>query len=129
MQVESPALAGTHVRLEPLSHHHVPGLAAASSGEASLYQWSPVPRGELEAARYVQTAIEWRNAGTAVPFAIVRQKDGTVLGASRFFNIERWAWPEGHARHGNPFPDACEIATRGTRIRRSAAARTLKPNC
>ena len=35
--------------------------------------------------------------------------DGTVIGSTRFFNLERWSWPPGHARHGNLFPDVCEI--------------------
>ena len=40
------ALAGKRVRFEPLEHRHVPGLVAASVGDASLYRWSPVPQGE-----------------------------------------------------------------------------------
>jgi RimJ/RimL family protein N-acetyltransferase len=32
-----------------------------------------------------------------------------VLGSTRFWNLERWLWPSGHARHGRPHPDACEI--------------------
>jgi hypothetical protein len=46
MGIKALVLTGKHVRLEPLEHRHVPGLAAASAGDASLYQWSPVPRGE-----------------------------------------------------------------------------------
>ena len=45
MGIKGLVLTGKHVRLEPLEHRHVPGLAAASAGDASLYQWSPVPRG------------------------------------------------------------------------------------
>lgn len=45
------AFTGKHVRLEPVEHRHVPGLVAASVGEASLYQWSPVPQGEAEAVK------------------------------------------------------------------------------
>jgi len=46
-------------------------------------------------------------------FAIVRangdQADTVVIGSSRFFDLERWAWPEGHPRYGRSTPDACEI--------------------
>jgi RimJ/RimL family protein N-acetyltransferase len=35
--------------------------------------------------------------------------DGIVLGSTRFWNLERWSWPQGHPRHGRHFPDACEI--------------------
>lgn len=102
-------LHGKHVRLEPLGHRHVDGLVAAAGDDAALYQWSPVPRGKVEAASYVDTALAWQDAGTAVPFAIVRQGDGVVLGSTRFFNLERWAWPQGHPSHGRGVPDACEI--------------------
>jgi RimJ/RimL family protein N-acetyltransferase len=109
MQSESPLLSGTYIRLEPLDHRHVAGLAAASATDPSLYQWSPVPQGEVEAASYIDTALAWRDASTAIPFAIVNVSDGVVIGSTRFWNLERWAWPEGHARHGRQFPDACEI--------------------
>jgi N-acetyltransferase len=109
MLAETPTLSGTHIRLEPLDHRHVEGLEAAAATDRSLYQWSPVPQGKVEAASYVDTAMAWRDAGTAVPFAIVNLNDGSVIGSTRFWNIERWAWPPGHARHGRRFPDACEI--------------------
>jgi N-acetyltransferase len=109
MQLESLLLSGTYIRLEPLDHRHVAGLAAASATDPSLYQWSPVPQGEVEAASYIDTAHAWRDASTAIPFAIVNVSDGVVIGSTRFWNLERWAWPEGHARHGRQIPDACEI--------------------
>jgi RimJ/RimL family protein N-acetyltransferase len=113
MPTESPLLTGAHVRLEPLAHRHIDGLVEASAADRSLYQWSPVPQGNLETTAYVDTALAWRDAGTAVPFAVVNlndgSNDGTIIGSTRFFNLERWAWPPGHARHGRQFPDACEI--------------------
>jgi RimJ/RimL family protein N-acetyltransferase len=109
MGAERIRLEGTHVRLEPLDLHHADALAAAAAVEPSLYQWSAVPQGELAMARYIETALAWREAGTAVPFAIVRQSDETVIGSTRYFDMERWAWPEGHARHGSNVADACEI--------------------
>jgi N-acetyltransferase len=102
-------LHGKYVRLEPLERHHAEGLAAAAAADPSLYQWSPVPQGESEAGKYIDTALAWRDAGTAVPFATVRVDDGTVIGSTRFFNLERWSWPPGHASHGRSAPDVCEI--------------------
>ena len=109
MQTEAPVLPGRQVRLEPLDRRHIDGLVAAAAGDRALYQWSPVPQGEVEAASYVDTALSWREAGTAAPFAIVRVDDGLVIGSTRFWNLERWSWPPGHARHGRRTPDACEI--------------------
>jgi N-acetyltransferase len=86
-------LVGRHVRLEPLRSAHVPGLVQAAAGDHTLYQWSPVPLTDDAAKVYVQTAGQWRIAGTAVPFAIVRPVTNEVLGSTRFWNIERWPWP------------------------------------
>jgi len=107
--MEDDALQGRQIRLEPLDHRHVDGLVTAAAADPSLYQWSPVPQGKAATDSYVATALAWRDAGAAVPFATVRANDGTVLGPTRFFNLERWSWPEGHPRHGREVPDACEI--------------------
>jgi RimJ/RimL family protein N-acetyltransferase len=102
-------LAGRHIRLEPLSHHHAEGLAAASAADPSLYRWSPVPQDKAEADTYIETALAWQADGDALPFAIVRNADNVVIGSTRFFYLERWAWPAGHPGHGRDTPDACEI--------------------
>jgi RimJ/RimL family protein N-acetyltransferase len=109
MGIECFVLTGGHIRLEPLDHRHIDGLVAAAAGESTLYQWSPVPQSKAEATAYVETALAWRDADTAMPFAIVRVSDGTVIGSTRFWNMEHWPWPQGHARYGRHIPDACEI--------------------
>ena len=102
-------MQGGHVRLEPLDHRHVDALVAASAGDPVLYQWSAVPQGKAETTSYVDTALSWRDADTAVPFATVRTEDDAVIGSTRFFDLERWSWPPGHPRHGRQVPDVCEI--------------------
>ena len=109
MPTESPTLQGRHVRLEPLTHRHVDGLVSAAAEDPSLYQWSPVPQGKLQATQYIDTALAWLETGTAVSFATVALDNGAVIGSTRFFNLERWAWPPGHPWHGRDTPDACEI--------------------
>jgi N-acetyltransferase len=109
MAIENPMLQGRHVRLEPLDHRHLDGLVAAAGTDSELYKWSPVPQTKAEAIKYVETALAWREAGTAVPLAIMRVADDNVIGSTRFWNIERWAWPPGHPSHGRGTPDACEI--------------------
>lgn len=109
MKVEPVILQGKHIRLEELELQHARALAEASAGDPELYQWSPVPQGEAQARTYIETALAWRDAGTALPFAIVDHTSGVVLGTTRFFNLERWPWPAGHAQHGRKTPDACEI--------------------
>lgn len=109
MQPETIELAGSHVRLETLAHRHAEGLARAAATAPRLYRWSPVPQGVDGFHAYVETALGWRTAGTAVPFAIVRLSDQTVVGSTRIWNIERWAWPRDHPLAGRSDPDACEI--------------------
>jgi RimJ/RimL family protein N-acetyltransferase len=108
-ETENLMLKGEHVRLEPLDHRHGDGLAGAAATDASLYQWSPVPQGRAQVSAYIDTALAWHNAGSAVPFAIIRLSDDVIIGSTRFFDLERWSWPEGHSRCGRLVPDACEI--------------------
>lgn len=114
-QAAAGTLAGKVVRLEPLQHHHVAGLLAAAarggsrSGEqsgAELYRWSAVPQDEAGVRQYVEVAVAARDGGTSVPFAVIRTADDTVIGSTRFFDFDHWAWPDGRARTG---PDTCEI--------------------
>jgi N-acetyltransferase len=102
-------LQGKTIRLQPLATSHIGGLAAASAVDPSLYSWSPVPQGNAATTNYVNTALAARDAGTVVPFAVIRAEDGAVIGSTRFFDVERWPWPLGHARHGRSAPDVCEI--------------------
>ncbi len=107
--MEPFVLIGRHVRLEPLEQRHGDALAAATAEEPQLYRWTFVPFTQEEAAKYIRTALDWRDAGTCMAFATVRANDGAVIGSTRFFNLERWAWPSHHPRSGRRFPDACEI--------------------
>ena len=102
-------LAGRHVRLEPLAHTHIPGLVAAAREDSALYRWSTVPQGVMEMAQYVDSALGGREAGSALPFATVRAEDDTVIGSTRFFELERWAWPAGHPHSRRNGFDSCEI--------------------
>jgi N-acetyltransferase len=103
------SLQGHHVRLEPLELHHIDALVAASAVDPSLYQWSAVPIGPAATRAYVESALAARSARTAVPFAVVRLADSTVIGSSRFFDIEYWPWPAGHPNALRNLPDGCEI--------------------
>lgn len=105
---DAVVLTGRHVRLEPLGRAHVPGLVAAAAENPALYQWTPLPLDVEGMTRYVDTAVRWREQGTALPFATVRL-DGKVIGSTRFFLIERWDWPAGHSEANRAGPDACEI--------------------
>jgi len=104
-----PTLSGQHVRLEPLERAHIAGLLAAAGTELELYKWTSIPQTPAEMAQYVETAIRWREEGTALPFATVRVADDRVIGSTRFFLIEHWSWPAGHPESRRAGPDGCEI--------------------
>lgn len=109
MNLSCPVLEGNHVRLEPLSRDHIAGLTAAAARDPALYVWSYIPQGLDAMTQYAESALAARAGGSAVPFATVRRADDTVIGSSRFFDIERWAWPAEHAEARYQRPDGCEI--------------------
>ena len=109
MGMELVTLEGQHVKLEPLERAHAAALVEASGADTSPYQWSLVPVGREAVERYIDTALAWRDAGTALPFVTVRKSDGAVIGSTRFFELERWAWPEGSAHRGQHVFDTGEI--------------------
>jgi N-acetyltransferase len=104
-----PVLEGRYVRLEPLSHSHADGLVAAAAADTSLYRWTQAPQGTSEVARYIDVALQLHEAGKAAPYATVRVADGVVIGSTRFFDLERWAWPAGHEWYGREHADVGEI--------------------
>jgi len=69
-----------------------------------------VPADAAAMRTYVEAARAEARAGRAIPFATIDRPTGRVVGSTRFGNIERWAWPAGHAlqRTGDR-PDAVEI--------------------
>jgi RimJ/RimL family protein N-acetyltransferase len=93
-------LEGRHVRLEPLTLAHLDGLCAVGL-DPDLWQWTTALVLTREAMRdYVETALAWQAAGTALPFATVERATGQVAGSTRFANLERahrrieigWTW-------------------------------------
>src|SRR5579875_3086530 len=108
--MEAIVLEGSHVRLEPLGTHHIEPLLAAAQADPGLYNMTVVPQSGEEMAAYVETALAAQRSGVAVPFATVRAATGEVIGSTRFFDVDRWAWwPRGHPRAGREMPDVCEI--------------------
>ena len=93
-------LEGRHVRLEPLSMVHAPAIARASADRRIWEFSSAIIRDADDVPRYIETALAWQQAGTALPFATVERATGEVIGSTRFANIDRehrraeigWTW-------------------------------------
>jgi hypothetical protein len=46
-----------------------------------------VPQGESGVRVYIDTALAWKEAGTAVPLVVVRIGDEAVVSSTRFWNL------------------------------------------
>ena len=108
-------LRGTHIRLEPLEYRHVEGLVAASATDSSLYHWSPVPQGKVEATSYVDTALASRDAGNAVSFAIISLDDR--VDEPGFYARIATMILSSRAQRGPPIPGKHFRASRGPSLR------------
>lgn len=94
-------LRGEHVRLEPLSASHVEPLVAAANEARETYAFTLVPDSIATMKSYVDLAIVEAEAQRAIPYAIRRTADDTVIGCTRFWDFASWS--------GRAAPDAVEI--------------------
>ena len=87
--IASPVvLEGRHVRLEPLTQAHHAALCAIGL-DPELWELIPYRVGTPEdMAAYIQTALNFQAAGSALPFATVHAPSGQVIGSTRFMNID-----------------------------------------
>ena len=81
-------LSGEHARLEPLeAAHHDALLAAATDGELWKLWYTSVPPPESLGA-WIVSALAMRRDGVAMPFVIRDQRDGKIVGSTRFCNVD-----------------------------------------
>jgi RimJ/RimL family protein N-acetyltransferase len=89
MQVYPVTLAGHQVRLEPLSAAHAESLlAAAGDGELWNSSVTLVPS-HANIGEYIDAALQAQAGGRELPFVIIRKSSDTVVGTTRFYDIER----------------------------------------
>lgn len=87
--VSQPILVGEHIELRPLLETHAADLvAAAADGELWSLKVTVVP-GPETVDGYVATALKGREAGTVMPFVIVRRDTNRIVGSTRFWKIDR----------------------------------------
>ncbi|MFY7864630.1 MAG: GNAT family N-acetyltransferase [Roseateles sp.] len=104
MQVTPATLQGLHLRLVPLSLAHLPGLTEVGL-DPDLWRWVPNQvRSSADMRAYVEQALAEQLSGSSLPFALVLagpdQKDGPIIGCTRFGNISLrdrrleigWTW-------------------------------------
>ncbi|OLY76161.1 GCN5 family acetyltransferase [Pseudomonas sp. ATCC PTA-122608] len=82
-------LTGTTVELRPLQREHSAALVqAAADGQLWNLKVTNVP-GPDTVDKYVDIALAGREAGTMMPFVIVRRDTGEVVGSTRFWKVDR----------------------------------------
>ncbi len=80
-------LPGRHVRLDPLTLGHVAGLAEVGL-VPELWALQPAPiDSAADMRRYVEAALADQARGVSLPFAIIEQQSGRVIGSTRYMDI------------------------------------------
>lgn len=82
-----PRLAGRHALLEPLHAGHAAGLRAAVEGSGLDRLWYTNVPAPDQVAHYVDDVLAAQAAGRVLPF-VVRDGDGEIVGATRFYGLE-----------------------------------------
>jgi len=93
-------LAGRFVRLEPLAPAHFDGLWEIAR-DPELWRWTQAQiKTREDIDRYLNIALDWQRAGSALPFATCSVAESKPVGSTRFANIDRenrkaeigWTW-------------------------------------
>lgn len=100
MNVEPVTLEGKYVRLEPMRVDHLPALCRAGL-DPSLWEWTvAVMKDASDMENYLRAALADQAKGVALPFVTIERKSDTVVGSTRFGNIDTqnkkaeigWTW-------------------------------------
>jgi len=87
IDVQPVTLRGHGLRLEPLALAHEDGLrAAAADGQLWRLRVTSVPEPEATRA-YIETALHMQAQGSRLPFAVIDEASGQVLGSSSYHDI------------------------------------------
>ena len=88
MEVKPVVLTGRHVRLEPLTEEHAPGLAEMGAGQTF---WDFMLYGNINTVddmhNWVLDILARAEKGTDLPFVAIHLASGRVAGATRYLNI------------------------------------------
>lgn len=83
-----PTLVGKTVELLPLQQEHASGLLnAAADGQLWNMKVTVIP-GPETVDTYIANALKGRQAGTVMPFVIIKRDTGVLVGSTRFWKID-----------------------------------------
>jgi RimJ/RimL family protein N-acetyltransferase len=88
MDIKPVVLEGRHVRLEPMTEAHIPGLAQIGVGQDF---WQFMVYGDMntkeDMANWVRDILARAEKGTDLPFVAIHLASGRVAGGTRYLNI------------------------------------------
>ena len=88
MDVKPVVLIGRHVRLEPMTEEHAPGLAELGIGQPF---WDFMVYGKINTVddmhNWVRDVLARAEKGTDLPFVAIHLESGRIAGATRYLNI------------------------------------------
>jgi RimJ/RimL family protein N-acetyltransferase len=87
IELPEVTLEGRGVRLEPLTHEHAAGLAAAALDGRLWELWYTSVPGPDQVSAYIQTALDGRTAGHMLPWAVRDLATGDIVGSTRYHDI------------------------------------------
>jgi len=86
--IEPVTLIGKHATLQPLAREHEAALQqAAADGELWRLWYTSIAAPE-RMGEYVATALDMRERLGAMPFVVVDNATGDIVGSSRYFNVD-----------------------------------------
>ena len=90
ISVQPVTLEREAVRLVPLSREHIPLLwEAAQNDLADIFRWIPYRvQDYADLEQMVLKALDEQSRGVSLPFATLERSSGTVIGSTRFMNID-----------------------------------------
>jgi RimJ/RimL family protein N-acetyltransferase len=77
-------LTGKHVRLEPMTEVHVPGLAAVGLDDSI---WEHMLYGKVHSEKDIRNWVRDIRSRPDLPFVAIYLETGRVVGATRYLNI------------------------------------------
>ena len=87
IELQPAVLEGHGVRLEPMTHEHQDGIAAAAAdGELWELWFTAVPRPE-ETRGYIKQALAGQEAGHMLPWVVREMESGEIIGSTRYHDI------------------------------------------
>jgi N-acetyltransferase len=93
-------LAGSRVRLQPLTAGHTLTLLKAAS-DPEVFRWYATRMDTPEALQsWIESALAEQRRGLALPFVVIDRATGETVGSTRFGNVDRsnlrveigWTW-------------------------------------